>query len=177
MYTFGQACSAPSLCKYQISLDLNQLDWIWSISQVVAENCMILLGLALWGNRSQGMDSLLLFCAQNINQVVFVGNFLRVNTIAMRLLAYALDYWSKGQLKALFSEHEVSDLLLILSCKHKGTEWKDWPGLQWVSCSHCNCEVALGFIVVSENRFLTMHWGECWASLSSFVVLGSRALL
>ncbi|XP_052039633.1 pantothenate kinase 2, mitochondrial isoform X3 [Apodemus sylvaticus] len=42
----------------------------------------------------------------NINQVVFVGNFLRVNTIAMRLLAYALDYWSKGQLKALFSEHE-----------------------------------------------------------------------
>lgn len=24
----------------------------------------------------------------------------------MRLLAYALDYWSKGQLKALFSEHE-----------------------------------------------------------------------
>ncbi|KAM5246666.1 pantothenate kinase 2, mitochondrial isoform 2-T2 [Ctenodactylus gundi] len=42
----------------------------------------------------------------NINQVVFVGNFLRINTIAMRLLAYALDYWSKGQLKALFSEHE-----------------------------------------------------------------------
>lgn len=25
----------------------------------------------------------------------------------MRLLAYALDYWSKGQLKALFLEHEV----------------------------------------------------------------------
>lgn len=29
----------------------------------------------------------------------------------MRLLAYALDYWSKGQLKALFSEHEVSRLI------------------------------------------------------------------
>lgn len=42
--------------------------------------------------------------------MVFVGNFLRINTIAMRLLAYALDYWSKGQLKALFSEHEVSGL-------------------------------------------------------------------
>jgi len=25
----------------------------------------------------------------------------------MKLLAYALDYWSKGQLKALFLEHEV----------------------------------------------------------------------
>ncbi|NXO72913.1 PANK2 kinase, partial [Phainopepla nitens] len=43
---------------------------------------------------------------QNINRVVFVGNFLRINTISMRLLAYALDYWSKGQLKALFLEHE-----------------------------------------------------------------------
>lgn len=39
--------------------------------------------------------------------MVFVGNFLRINTISMRLLAYALDYWSKGQLKALFLEHEV----------------------------------------------------------------------
>ncbi|KAG8519484.1 Pantothenate kinase 3 [Galemys pyrenaicus] len=44
---------------------------------------------------------------QKINRVVFVGNFLRVNTLSMKLLAYALDYWSKGQLKALFLEHEV----------------------------------------------------------------------
>lgn len=39
-------------------------------------------------------------------QVVFVGNFLRVNPIAMKLLAYAMDYWSKGTLKALFLQHE-----------------------------------------------------------------------
>ena len=26
----------------------------------------------------------------------------------MKLLAYAMDFWSKGQLKALFLEHEVS---------------------------------------------------------------------
>ena len=39
-------------------------------------------------------------------QVVFVGNFLRVNPISMKLLAYAMDYWSKGTLKALFLEHE-----------------------------------------------------------------------
>lgn len=44
---------------------------------------------------------------QNIERVVFVGNFLRVNTLSMKLLAYALDYWSKGQLKALFLRHEV----------------------------------------------------------------------
>ncbi|XP_026676416.1 pantothenate kinase 3-like, partial [Diaphorina citri] len=48
---------------------------------------------------------------ENINKVVFVGNFLRVNPISMKLLAYAMDYWSKGTQKALFLEHEVSDYL------------------------------------------------------------------
>lgn len=37
---------------------------------------------------------------------MFIGNFLRVNPIAMKLLAYAMDYWSKGTMKALFLEHE-----------------------------------------------------------------------
>ncbi|KAB0391094.1 hypothetical protein E2I00_008974 [Balaenoptera physalus] len=59
---------------------------------------------------TNNIGSIARMCAlnENINQVVFVGNFLRINTIAMRLLAYALDYWSKGQLKALFSEHEFA---------------------------------------------------------------------
>lgn len=35
-----------------------------------------------------------------------MGNFLRVNPISMKLLAYAMDYWSNGALKALFLEHE-----------------------------------------------------------------------
>lgn len=47
---------------------------------------------------------------------MFVGNFLRVNTLSMKLLAYALDYWSKGQLKALFLRHEV-----CYSVKHTET--------------------------------------------------------
>lgn len=42
----------------------------------------------------------------NILQVVFVGNFLRVNPISMKLLAFAMNYWSKDTLKALFLEHE-----------------------------------------------------------------------
>lgn len=46
-------------------------------------------------------------------QVVFVGNFLRINPISMKLLAYAMDYWSKGTLKALFLEHEVSFYLFL----------------------------------------------------------------
>ena len=44
---------------------------------------------------------------QKIERVVFVGNFLRVNTISMKLLAYAMEYWSNGAMKALFLEHEV----------------------------------------------------------------------
>lgn len=56
----------------------------------------------------------LLFFAQNIERVVFVGNFLRVNTLSMKLLAYAMDYWSKGQLKALFLRHEASNTWKIL---------------------------------------------------------------
>ena len=47
------------------------------------------------------------FSFQKIERVVFVGNFLRVNTISMKLLAYAMEYWSNGAMKALFLEHEV----------------------------------------------------------------------
>ena len=43
--------------------------------------------------------------------MVFVGNFLRRNAIAMKLLAYAMDYWSKGTMKALFLKHEVCCLI------------------------------------------------------------------
>jgi len=44
---------------------------------------------------------------QHIERVVFIGNFLRVNTISMKMLAYAMDYWSRGTMQALFLEHEV----------------------------------------------------------------------
>ena len=50
---------------------------------------------------------LLLFVFQGLDRVVFVGNFLRVNVVAMKLLSSAMDYWSQGAMKALFLEHEV----------------------------------------------------------------------
>jgi len=53
---------------------------------------------------------------QRIERVVFIGNFLRVNTISMKMLAYAMDYWSKGTMKALFLEHEVSAVDHALDC-------------------------------------------------------------
>lgn len=35
-----------------------------------------------------------------------MGNFLRVNPISMKLLAYAMEFWSNGTMKGLFLEHE-----------------------------------------------------------------------
>lgn len=57
---------------------------------------------------TNNIGSIARMCAvtEKIERVVFVGNFLRVNTISMKLLAYAMDYWSQGVLKALFLEHE-----------------------------------------------------------------------
>jgi type II pantothenate kinase len=63
--------------------------------------------------------ALLLMVTNNIGQVAylnaklhkthriyFVGNFLRQNQISQQRLAYAIDYWSKGEMEALFLEHE-----------------------------------------------------------------------
>jgi hypothetical protein len=39
--------------------------------------------------------------------VYFAGNFLRYeNTIAMRTLAYAISFWSRGEMEGLFLRHE-----------------------------------------------------------------------
>lgn len=63
--------------------------------------------------------ALLLMVTNNIGQVAylnaklhktsriyFVGNFLRQNNISQRRLSYAINYWSKGEMEALFLEHE-----------------------------------------------------------------------
>jgi type II pantothenate kinase len=42
----------------------------------------------------------------NTPRIYFVGNFLRNNIISQRRLSYAIDYWSKGEMEALFLEHE-----------------------------------------------------------------------
>ena len=63
--------------------------------------------------------ALLLMITNNIGQVAylnaqlhktsriyFIGNFLRSNSISQKRLSYAIDYWSKGDMEALFLEHE-----------------------------------------------------------------------
>lgn len=75
---------------------------------------------------TNNIGSIARMCAVNhkVECVVFVGNFLRCNTIAMKLLAYAMDYWSKGTMKALFLTHEgyfgAVGALLELKTRMKG---------------------------------------------------------
>lgn len=75
---------------------------------------------------TNNIGSIARMCAVNekIDRVVFVGNFLRVNSISMNLLAYAMDFWSNGSTKALFLEHEgyfgaVGCLLELMKTGHK----------------------------------------------------------
>ncbi|CAG9136665.1 unnamed protein product [Plutella xylostella] len=57
---------------------------------------------------TNNIGSIARLCAlnENIDKVVFCGNFLRVNPLSMKLLSYAMAYWSRGALKALFLQHE-----------------------------------------------------------------------
>ena len=38
----------------------------------------------------------------NTKRIFFVGNFLRDNALSQRRLAYAINYWSRGKMEALF---------------------------------------------------------------------------
>jgi type II pantothenate kinase len=44
--------------------------------------------------------------AAGVRQIMFTGSFLHENQLAMRLLAVAMEFWSKGNMKAVFLRHE-----------------------------------------------------------------------
>ena len=44
--------------------------------------------------------------SQGVERVVFVGNYLCNNELSMRMLAYAMEYWSQQTIRALFLQHE-----------------------------------------------------------------------
>ncbi|CAH2216729.1 jg27753, partial [Pararge aegeria aegeria] len=83
---------------------------------------------------TNNIGSIARLCASNerLERVVFCGNFLRVNPLSMKLLSYAMSYWSRGALKALFLEHEgyfgaVGCLLHYDSKNHKREKTKSEP--------------------------------------------------
>ena len=66
---------------------------------------------------TNNIGSIARMCAINegIDRVIFAGNFLRKNDLSMSMLARAMDFWSKGTMKAIFLEHEVWTIQQILS--------------------------------------------------------------
>jgi len=74
---------------------------------------------------TNNIGSITRLCAQaeKLERVLFVGNFLRINPISMKLLAFAMEFWSKGAIKALFCRHEgylgaVGCLLELMKTRH-----------------------------------------------------------
>ena len=41
-----------------------------------------------------------------ITSVIFAGNFLRQNTLAMAMISFSVDYWSQGVMRACYLKHE-----------------------------------------------------------------------
>lgn len=92
--------------------------------------------------------ALLLMVTNNIGQVAylnaklhktpriyFIGNFLRGNKLSQRRLAYAINYWSKGEMEALFLEHEgyfgaLGAFLLSQGISHGETGFFQWDKSQ-----------------------------------------------
>ncbi|OAF66315.1 hypothetical protein A3Q56_05967 [Intoshia linei] len=56
---------------------------------------------------ANNIGSIALMCAftKQCNNILFCGNFLRENNIAKEKLSYAMDYWSKGEKRAYFAQH------------------------------------------------------------------------
>jgi type II pantothenate kinase len=53
-----------------------------------------------------GQIAFLNSCLYKTKHIFFVGNFLRHNKISARTLAYAINFWSKGEMQARFCKHE-----------------------------------------------------------------------
>lgn len=67
----------------------------------------------------------------NTPRIYFVGSFLRHNMISLRRLSYAIDYWSKGEMEALFLEHEGYFGALGAFLTTQNIEKKDCGFFQW----------------------------------------------
>jgi pantothenate kinase len=72
----------------------------------------------------------------NTSRIYFVGSFLRENTISERRLSYAIDYWSKGEMEALFLQHEGYFGALGAFLKSQNIEAQEEGFFQWEDGSH-----------------------------------------
>ena len=64
------------------------------------------IGLLMMITNNIAQISYLNACLHKCSKIFFVGSFLRHNQVSCRRLAFAIDFWSKGQQEALFLEHD-----------------------------------------------------------------------
>ncbi|KAG7345906.1 pantothenate kinase [Nitzschia inconspicua] len=72
----------------------------------------------------------------NTRRIYFVGSFLRHNTISQRRLSYAIDFWSKGEMEALFLQHEGYFGALGAFLKSQKIEKQEEGYFQWEDGRH-----------------------------------------
>ncbi|KAL3925195.1 MAG: hypothetical protein SGILL_000568 [Bacillariaceae sp.] len=72
----------------------------------------------------------------NTRRIYFVGSFLRQNTISQQRLSYAIDFWSKGEMEALFLEHEGYFGALGAFLKSQNIEKREEGFFQWEDSPH-----------------------------------------
>jgi type II pantothenate kinase len=72
----------------------------------------------------------------NTRRIYFVGSFLRQNTISQQRLSYAIDFWSKGEMEALFLEHEGYFGALGAFLKSQKIEKREEGFFQWDGSPH-----------------------------------------
>jgi type II pantothenate kinase len=66
----------------------------------------IAIALLMMITNNLGQVSYLNAQLHGCKKIFFVGSFLRQNTISCRRLSYAIDFWSRGAMEALFLVHE-----------------------------------------------------------------------
>ena len=78
----------------------------------------------------------------NTPRIYFVGSFLRENMISQRRLSYAINYWSKGEMEALFLEHEgyfgaLGAFLMSQNIECRKGGFYQWESDCWWNLSLC----------------------------------------
>ena len=99
--------------------------------------------------------------SEGTDRVVFVGNFLRINTIAMRSLSTAMEYWSKGTMKALFCEHEVGHKFFATVC-YTNEYIHFFAGLLWGSGMSPGIDETF---LKRKQIFFKLSSYQCWLLL------------
>ena len=66
----------------------------------------IAIALLMMITNNIGQVSFLNARLHSCQRIFFVGSFLRHNSVSCKRLAYAIDFWSQGQMEAFFLEHD-----------------------------------------------------------------------